>query len=49
MKHFLYADDLLITTQGKLFEEVEENLSMVFSNMKYYYNNNYFRPNPAKI
>jgi len=47
-KHFIYADDLAITTQGKTFEEVEVNLNDTLNTMKEYYNDNYLKPNPAK-
>lgn len=47
-KHFIYADDLAITTQRKTFEEVEVNLNIALNTMKEYYNDNYLKPNPAK-
>jgi len=53
MKHFIYDDDLAITTQGKTSEEEEENLNVVLNNIllylyNKYYNDMYLKPNPAK-
>ena len=48
-KHFTYLDELAITTQGQSFEKVEENLNVTFNTMEEYYNNNYLKPNLAKI
>jgi hypothetical protein len=31
------------------FEEVEESLNVALNTMKEYYNDNYLKPNPAKI
>lgn len=47
-KHFIYANDLAITIQGKTFEEVEVSLIFALNTMKEYYNDNYLKPNPAK-
>jgi len=47
-KHFIYANDLAITTQGKTFEEVEISLNIALNTMMEYYNDNYLKQKPAK-
>ena len=45
---FIYADDLCLTTQQKMFEQVETTLASGLNELDAYYNENHLRPNPAK-
>lgn len=47
-KHFVYADDLGITAQGRTFEEVEARLESALNAMSAYYELNSLKPNPSK-
>ena len=47
-KHFIYADDLGMTAQGRTFEEVETKLENTLDTMSLYYDKNSLKPNPSK-
>lgn len=47
-KHFLYADDLAISSQQDTFEEVENTLTLALKEMFMYHKENHLRPNPNK-
>lgn len=47
-EHFLYADDLAITAQGRCFEDVEIKLELALGTMLDYYQANSLKPNPSK-
>ncbi|XP_063620938.1 uncharacterized protein LOC134793329 [Cydia splendana] len=48
LNHFLFADDLALTSQEKSFEEVESCLAEGLESLSAYYRENQLRPNPAK-
>lgn len=43
------ADGEDITIQGKTFNMEEENLNFTINTMEEYYNDNYLKPNSAKL
>ena len=47
-EHFIYADDLCITSQEISFEAVEANLTNSLKKLSVYYERNHLRANPAK-
>ena len=46
---FIYADDLCLTTQQNMFEQVENTLDSGLNELGEYYKEDHLRPNPAKI
>lgn len=48
IRHFISADDLALTAQGKKFEENEEKLEKALKDLTIYYQNNRLKPNPSK-
>jgi len=47
-KHFLYADDLVITAQDTTFDNVEKKLTNALKVMTNYYDSNQLKPNQIK-
>ena len=47
-RNFIYADDLCIATQAKVFDEVERNLTDALVGLSEYYEENQLRANPSK-
>lgn len=47
-KQFSYANDNAIVAQGRLFVEVEDELCRSVDKLKYYYEPNHLKLNPAK-
>jgi len=46
--HFLYANDLAITAQGRTFSEIEQTLAHALEKLDRYYTQNSLKPNPTK-
>lgn len=44
----MYANNLTITTQGKIFEKMDDNHNVALNTIEEYYNNNYLKPNQIK-
>jgi len=47
-RHFIYADDTVITVQDNNFEGVESKLEASLKTMTKYYQNMKLKPNPSK-
>jgi hypothetical protein len=48
LRHFLFADDLALTSQEKSFEAVETGLGEGLAVLSSYYKDNHLKPNPTK-
>ncbi|XP_061721084.1 uncharacterized protein LOC133527905 [Cydia pomonella] len=48
LQHFLFADDLALTSQEKSFEAVENRLVEGLASLSLYYKENQLKPNPSK-